>query len=511
MGHQTSIEWTDSSWTPTRARNIKTGKVGWHCEHATTGCEFCYAEGINKRLGTGLPFKPGHRADVEMFLDEKMLLAPLRWKKPRRIFVCSMTDLFADFVTDEMLDRMFAVMALCPQHVFQVLTKRAERMLKYTTRGGPTLQTLAQVPQVGRGIMTANTDWPLPNVWFGVSCERQQEADERIPLLLQTPAAGRFISCEPLLGPLDLSPYLGNNPVYEEQAKRGVRLSGGPERRSRNNAGRNDLASSEAGMGSLAEESGEPPLRASEGGARLREVSPGPNNDRRCEDLRAGSPSGLSSLQGSDPRRFDGEPRGRKEEAQRSGQSGIGDAFRTADPCDSHSEGRSRLRSERPEKQYGEIDARTGSSNPTSPSEWRSPSLDSEGLRNQFSGCVEDSSRRPLGGIVWTIVGGESGPHARPMHPDWARSLRDQCQAAGVPFFFKQWGQWGPINHSDAADEAGWQGRGTWMILAKDGGFDIPDHRWPDEEAGECAVIRVGKKSAGRLLDGREHNDLPAA
>jgi protein gp37 len=115
MGDRSNIEWTDASWTPIRARNLATGKIGWHCEHATTGCEFYYAEGMNKRLGTGLPFKPGHRADIEIFLDDEMLLAPLRWKKPRRIFVCSMTDAFADFVTDEWLDKIFAVMALCPQ------------------------------------------------------------------------------------------------------------------------------------------------------------------------------------------------------------------------------------------------------------------------------------------------------------------------------------------------------------------------------------------------------------
>lgn len=133
MADNSAIEWTDATWNPVRARNLETGKVGWHCEHATTGCEFCYAEGFNKRLGTGLAFKPGHRADIEIFLDEAMLTQPLRWKKPRRIFVGSMTDLFADFVPDEFIDRMFAVMALAPQHTFQLLTKRAARMREYLT------------------------------------------------------------------------------------------------------------------------------------------------------------------------------------------------------------------------------------------------------------------------------------------------------------------------------------------------------------------------------------------
>ena len=170
MGENSKIEWTDSTWNPIRARNLATGKVGWHCEHMSEACRFCYAEGINRRLGTGLDFKPGHRADIEIFLDEQMLLAPLRWKKPRRIFVNSMTDTFAEFVKDEWLDRMFAVMVLCPQHTFQVLTKRPERMRSYV-------------------IHLAVGGWPLKNIWLGVSAEDQATADERIPLLLQTPAA----------------------------------------------------------------------------------------------------------------------------------------------------------------------------------------------------------------------------------------------------------------------------------------------------------------------------------
>src|SRR6266852_4678221 len=219
MSDKTAIEWTDATWNPIRARNLKTGKVGWYCEHATTGCEFCYAEGFNLRLGTGLPFKPGHRKDIEIFLDEKMLLSPLRWKKPRMIFVCSMTDLFADFVRDEWIDRMFAVMALCPQHRFQVLTKRAKRMRDWVTkersRTAPVEcvaglyveypSVAARWPfDVDRALGIGMRGWPLPNVWLGVSAEDQERADERIPELLATPAAVRFVSLEPLLGRIDL-------------------------------------------------------------------------------------------------------------------------------------------------------------------------------------------------------------------------------------------------------------------------------------------------------------------
>ena len=244
MGSKTRIEWSESTWTPIRARSKATGKVGWHCTHLSEGCRNCYAEGLNKRLGTGLAYKPGHAADIEVFLDEKMLLQPLRWRRPRMIFVGSMTDLFADFVTDAMLDRIFAVMALCPHHTFQLLTKRPERMREYlTTPHRPGTGKFITITDDGRQFETPGAHirahsamcdilplapaqalndacawqderypdgdgflrkWPLPNVWLGTSCEDQATADLRVPELLATPAAIRFVSAEPLLGPINL-------------------------------------------------------------------------------------------------------------------------------------------------------------------------------------------------------------------------------------------------------------------------------------------------------------------
>lgn len=294
MGERTGIEWTDSTWNPIRARNLATGKIGWHCEHVSEGCRNCYAESINLRLGTGLPFKPGHRGDYGIFLDEKMLLSPLRWKKPRRIFVNSMSDTFAEFVKDEWIDRMFAVMALCPEHTFQVLTKRPERMLDYMS-----------------AIANRGGTFPLPNVWLGTSAEDQAAADERIPLLLQTPAAVRFVSLEPLLGPIKLADAIMPW-VFDELRRRII-------------------------------------------------------NDKQ------------------------------------------------------------------PHPRDGKLD--------------------------------------------WVIVGGESGPNARPMHPEWARDIRDQCAAAGLPYFFKQWGA---FSYVDAI--------GVPAIVPR----------------------RVGKHTAGRLLDGIEHNGMPS-
>ena len=225
MSDKTAIEWTDATWTPIRARYFTQEgekgwpeRIGWHCEHASPGCVNCYAENINQRLGTGFAFKPAHlkhrtplgdqRGDVDVFLDEAMLVRPLRWSRPREIFVCSMTDLFADFVTDDMIDRVFAVMALCPQHTFQVLTKRAARMRAYMRhddgfgRWGFIDGRARQILRAfnGREIPPGKIlVGPLPHVHLGVSIEDQRRCDERLPDLKATPAARRFVSFEPLL------------------------------------------------------------------------------------------------------------------------------------------------------------------------------------------------------------------------------------------------------------------------------------------------------------------------
>ena len=222
MGAKTEIAWTDSTWTPIRARVKEgplAGHVGPHCERVSQGCVNCYSETNNGRClpanGTGLPFNRQSRDKVDIFVDEKILTHPLHWKAARRIFVCSQTDLFGEWVTDEMIDRVFAVMALCPQHTFQCLTKRPERMRKHVgamgTRCNSSFDDYDASRRVGarhcaESYPMHKKRWPLPNVWLGVSCEDQKTADERIPLLLQTPAAVRFVSLEPLLGPVDLPP-----------------------------------------------------------------------------------------------------------------------------------------------------------------------------------------------------------------------------------------------------------------------------------------------------------------
>lgn len=360
MAENSKIEWTDATWNPLRARDKGTGKVGWHCELHSAGCTNCYAQTFNGRMlpngGTGLPYTRSSRDRVETFVDYRTAILPLHWKRPRMVFTCSMTDLFGAWVTDEQIDQVFAVMNACHftlpisenskrWHTFQVLTKRADRLRDYMqSRAAEFPQGKHPIFAAGRGekgvlrgqgseVMNSGAclSWPPSNVWLGVSVEDQEQADKRIPLLLQTPAAVRFLSIEPLLGPI----HFWTDPAY-----------------------------------------------------------------------------GKSHLQGID----------------------------------------------------------------------------------------------------WVIVGGESGHDARPMHPQWVRDIRDQCQAAGVPFFFKQWGQfycehlWGGFSFyaGSAADRM----RNGDVLLCPDG--HIPKHGAPEGKSYPMALMRpVGKKAAGRMLDGREWSEFP--
>jgi protein gp37 len=215
MADGTKIEWADASINPVRARSRATGRPGWFCVHVSDGCTNCYSETLNRRLGTGVDYKAQNRSEVEVYLDEKILAQPLRWKRGRRIFWNSMNDTFGDFVPDDWIDRIMAVCALTPQHQHLFLTKRAERMRNYFAadrmgyiegRAKRILRERSRNPDepVMVGKTLAGT-WPWPHVWLGVSVEDQRRADERVPLLLDTTAAVRWISAEPLLGPIDLT------------------------------------------------------------------------------------------------------------------------------------------------------------------------------------------------------------------------------------------------------------------------------------------------------------------
>lgn len=211
---KSKIQWTDETWNPVRG-----------CSRVSPGCDNCYAAAQAHRFdGPGLPYEGlttlrRKRTDWSgrlRFVPE-MLDKPLRWKRPRRIFVNSMSDLFHPSISNEQIAAVFGVMASAPQHTFQVLTKRADRMRAwfrgYEGSSGAGASPYA-AEEAARGVLggafdlrccdPAQTDWPLPNVHLGVSVEDQERADERIPDLLATPAAVRFVSAEPLLGPIDL-------------------------------------------------------------------------------------------------------------------------------------------------------------------------------------------------------------------------------------------------------------------------------------------------------------------
>jgi len=322
----TKIEWVrnpDSSkgevWNPV------TG-----CTPVSEGCDHCYAKRIHERFhGLG-------SFDTVTFHPERLDL-PLRWRKPRTVFVNSMSDLFHDSVDVDFVAKVFAVMAMAPRHTFQVLTKRPGRMVSILGKDW-LARHVASAMFWARGYdAPSELPWPLPNVWLGASVENQHWADVRIPKLLETPAAVRFLSCEPLLGPVDLAGWLG-------------------------------------------------------------------------------TPCG------------------------RCGGIGL-----VPDPTSASGQANCRC--------------------------WRR------------GGRAE--------GVDWVIVGGESGPGARPMHPDWARSLRDQCVAAGVPFFFKQWGEWLPANEPS-------------IPVAPD-----LRERAPETLAHGDYFVRAGKKAAGRELDDRTWDEMP--
>jgi protein gp37 len=372
MSDNSSIEWTDATWNPV------TG-----CTEVSPGCDNCYAKTFAERFrGTkGHYFENGF--DVQLRPDKLEL--PLHWRKPRRVFVNSMSDLFHERISDEFISRVFAVMAQTPQHTYQILTKRHARMRSLLSSEKFKVWTWAAQGDGKPGCTPLNSAWPLPNVWVGVSVENQKWANTRIPALLDTPAAVRFLSCEPLLGPVDL-----DGPVINGHRPRLTYwLTGRP------------------GWG---------PEETTAPGLKLQPLTTGPRVD-------------------------------------------------------------------------------------------------------------------------WVIIGGESGHGARPMHPEWARQLRDQCTAAGVPFHFKQWGEWGPapwvVRVCDPA--VGWQGTAEELAVAKaaaeargathvyaswahEYGHDLYEpiaKPWSLERAEplddhQAPMRRWGKKHAGRQLDGRTWDEFPA-
>ena len=219
---KTKISWTDVTWNPVRG-----------CRRVSPGCEHCYAEQVAGRFcGPGQAYEGlavrklrvidnDEQRSVGRWTGKVRFVAehlgdPLRWRSPRRVFVNSMSDLFHEDLTNEQIAAVFGVMAAAPRHTFQVLTKRPARMrewFRWIGGGEPEVDLVRLHAQDVLGTLHPAlgknaASWPLPNVWIGVSVEDQERADGRIPMLLQTPAAVRFLSCEPLLEEVNIAAHL---------------------------------------------------------------------------------------------------------------------------------------------------------------------------------------------------------------------------------------------------------------------------------------------------------------
>ena len=476
----TGIEWTDETWNPV------TG-----CTKVSPGCDHCYAERITDR------FKRHPFTEVTRHVDR--LYQPCKWKDSRRIFVCSMGDLFHRDVGWGFTIQIFAVMRDAPQHTFQVLTKRPGLMAHFANFIWP--DHMGKSPEAA---------WPS-NVWAGTSVESPKYA-ARLDVLARVPAKVRFVSYEPALGPVDVRRYYGYNPSHGEvEELRRYCLQCGYQWRTDDRPARVYLEGVHEGGRQM-----ERHYNASSSDPEAGRASPTigiPSDtldDQLSENERSGPPFGVPSFLRSDTNAVNGEPQEWDQGRQSAREPGVGDTFRAADTFDLRPRQRPGAASERPEQSHGEVD-RCPSCGDTCPT-WRRGTayLDSFGFWHRFPNRLQDSQgTAPL--IHWTIGGGESGPGARPAHPDWFRSARDQCQAAGVPFFFKQWGQWRPaIIDEDFDYSRSEYGRALRPILEIDG---VPRPYETSSGTGyiteRLAMARVGKKAAGALLDGREWREMP--
>lgn len=341
--NKTTIEWTDYTWNPV------TG-----CTKVSQGCKNCYAETMANRFWGDRKF-----TDVQMHTNR--LWEPLQNEKKwrgKKVFVCSMSDLFHESVHFDFIVHVFQEFGRLPGTTFQILTKRPARALEFFKWSSPVF--FDQQKQARAKANGLNTFLPLKNIWLGTSCEDQATANERIPLLLQIPAAVRFLSCEPLLGPIDLTKIM----LHE-----------------------NDLYSYNA-------------------------------------------------------------------------------------------------------------------------------------LYQHYNTFNEPVKRKSC--IDWVIAGGESGHGARPMNPDWVRSLRDQCASANVPFFFKQWGEWAPDSHVSYNGPFLIQGYPHYLINEDGRGvyyesFDhtvshkgLPENgKGLTKEDNAWWMVKTGKSKSGNKLDGKQHLEFP--
>lgn len=450
----------------------------------------------------------------------KAVESPLTYRKPRRMMLAS--DIFHEGVPDGYIDQVFAVMALCWWHTFLILTKRAGRQREYLSDQGLPKRLwaeLGRIYQVEKMSPGSRKMWesdegqrmPLPNVQLGVSVEDQATADERVPLLLRTPAAFRFVSCEPMLTGVDLSPYLKGTShessrnrisgigragdVHDRQPRSDLEAQGVDERQS-------------FGIGtsvdSLAKDSAGGRERVGATERSQDELSAGDVYGERKTLEGSSPPHGLDDPQrGADSHGSGNQPHERARGRQQPGKSGSGDNLAEHNPCNPCAGGKAKssIRVAEPLNQShggaGRGDQKTGRAEVYAAQE------DSRDVRGKAANGFQHPHRENLEarGLDLVICGGESGPNARPAHPDWFRLTRNQCAEAGVAFFFKQNGEWAP-----SMDFPATTARHTHISVS---GRSFEDGRESRTEDGVVyGMARVGKKTAGRLLDGRTHDDL---
>jgi protein gp37 len=476
MGDRTKISWTDATWSCFRgcSRTIAAGATTSGCGDPTGGG--CYAERNGYRFAaSGLPYDGlvrmtpnGARWTGKVMLVDRHLLDPIRWERPRRIFTTSVSDPFHERYSNETIALVFGVMAVTQRHIHQLLTKRVKRMREWYEwlaraaageNGGrgmsPAAYCFALLQRYVRdqtkfseadSKLLSRSDivdaafaapWPLTNVWPMASVEHQFAAEERINELLRVPGVVHGLSCEPLIGHVDLSKWLGEFHGDQDQESGGIRLRGGDGGR----AGDRERWDNLAGGGS----SWRPMGRAAEidslcSNDRRPDGNEGVSNSAshgrwQTDDCAVASSHLVSSLR-SNPGRHDREPQERDQARQPTGQLRSRDGLRAAPPCDARTAARSRGKSERNEEPRGEIDIDSGRGDSSS----TRSRMDADGNRryvqHHIPTCLGDRARQDS--LGWIICGAESGPGARPADPAWFRSLRDQCRAAGVAFFLKQ-------------------------------------------------------------------------
>lgn len=423
----TKIEWADEVWNPI------TG-----CSPISAGCKNCWARRMAKRLAGryGYPEAP-HQFDVT--LHPERLEQPLQWHKPRHVFVCSMGDLFHRDVSSGHTQRVFQQIAQTPQHTYLILTKRPHRMKMFFVNNTDVNGYL----HMWNGYKAKR---PFPNTWLGVSVENQKTADERIPLLLQIPAAVRFVSYEPALGPIDITRYLCYNEPHGHTTERNQNISSSAKRRTRNRRERENLedalSSNQSVDRSVNLENMQAETRRTSHRSRL---SPDSLDERQDENKCRGSQTSMVSLLRTNSQRIDDQSQEWNQERQQTREFGISNAQSTDATCGAYTGDSALRKSTRREAPQLKVDRGTGNRNSSSFSPQTchgassSRKVQGESANDFRYSTQTDLETSPIDACLqWIVAGCESGPGARPMDEDWVRDLRDQCVDADIPFFYKQ-------------------------------------------------------------------------